>query len=220
MLYHFALSPACRFVRLALAEKDISFNMAEARPWERPPELLRLNPAGEVPTLQEPGGEAICEAWAIAEYLDEMVSTPPLLGHSPQERAETRRLAGWFLHKFCAEVAHPILTERVLRRVALGGEPNGMAIRAATANLQQHLQYVSYLVERRNWLAGSNLSLADLAAAGAISCLDYLGVVAWEQHANAKEWYMRIKSRKAMRGILSDRLANLPPASHYAELDF
>jgi hypothetical protein len=48
-LYHVALSPFCRKVRLTLAEKRIEVELIEERYWERGADFLRRNPAGKVP---------------------------------------------------------------------------------------------------------------------------------------------------------------------------
>ena len=69
-------------------------------------------------------------------------------------------------------------------------------------------------------MAGDRMTLADLAAGAAISVLDYLGEVDWTSEPSAREWYHRVKSRPAFRGLLADRVRRLPPASHYADLDF
>ena len=86
--------------------------------------------------------------------------------------------------------------------------------------MHSHLDYIGWLTERRNWLAGDHLSIADLAAAGHLSGLDYLGDVPWDDHPAAKEWYMRIKSRPSFRPLLTERMPSVTAARHYAELDF
>ncbi|HAE03625.1 MAG TPA: glutathione S-transferase, partial [Rhodospirillaceae bacterium] len=60
-----------------------------------------------------------------------------------------------------------------------------------------HLGYIGWLAERRTWLAGEELTLADLTAAAHLSCVDYIGDVPWNDHPEAKDWYARIKSRPA-----------------------
>jgi glutathione S-transferase len=76
------------------------------------------------------------------------------------------------------------------------------------------------LAERRRWLAGDSLSLADVAAAAQLSSVDYLGDVPWEGHPEAKDWYVRLKSRPSLRPLLKDHIAGVPPPKHYADLDF
>jgi glutathione S-transferase len=100
------------------------------------------------------------------------------------------------------------------------GPTNSQSIRNAKANIRYHLDYLSWLIDRRRWIAGEEFSLADLTAAAHLSAVDYLGDVPWNDHEIAKDWYMRIKSRPSFRTLLSDRLGGITPPSHYAELDF
>jgi glutathione S-transferase len=82
------------------------------------------------------------------------------------------------------------------------------------------LSYIGYLADQRRWLAGDELSFADIAAAAHLSTLDYLGDVSWDEHATAKAWYARMKSRPSFRPVLADRLPGVPPPAAYANLDF
>ena len=219
-LYHLWLSPVCRKVRIALAEKGLDFELEVERVWQRRDAFLRLNPAGSVPVLVEPDGTALAESSAVCEYLDEVYPEPPLIGASPSVRAETRRLVAWFDNKFHHEVTDKLLTEKLDKRFMGMGGPDSAAIRAGHNNIGTHLDYIGYLSERRTWLAGELLSLADAAAAAHLSALDYLGDVPWDDYPKAKDWYVRIKSRPSFRLLLEDRIPGLPPPKHYADLDF
>ncbi|MFA7638537.1 MAG: glutathione S-transferase family protein [Parvibaculum sp.] len=223
-LYHLPISPACRKVRLALAEKNIEFELVEERDWERRPEFLMMNPAGEVPVLVEEDGEPLSGAAAITEYLEETSPEVKLLPEDPRARAEARRLVDWFDRKFEAEVSGGLIFEKVMRRFLGvnegGGAPEMSVVRVALHNLRYHLDYICYLMEERNWLAGDTLTLADITAAAHISCLDYVGDVPWNQYQSAKDWYVKIKSRPSFRGLLADHLPGMPPPKLYANLDF
>jgi len=219
-LYHFPLSPFCRTVRIVLLEKHIESELRVENTWERRVEFLALNPAGEVPVLVEPDGTALSGSGVICEFLDETHPEPPLIGRHPLERAEVRRLVSWFDRKFNSEVTENLVGEKIIKRMLARGEPDSRAIRAGYANIHTHLDYVSYLSERRTWLAGDHLSIADLAAAAHLSVVDYIGDVPWEKHQGAKEWYARVKSRPSFRPILADYVAGASPARHYADLDF
>ncbi len=220
ILYHLWLSPFCRTVRIALKEKKIDFEMQAENVWERRPEFLALNPAGEVPVLVEPGGVSLSGSGVICEFLDDVHPDPPLIGKSPLERAEVRRLVSWFDLKFNTEVTENLVGEKVMKRFLGLGQPNSKAIRAGHANISQHLDYISFLAERRHWLAGDDLSLADIAAAAHLSAVDYLGDVPWDGHEGAKDWYARIKSRPSFRPVLEDHIPGVPPSKHYRDLDF
>jgi len=218
-LYHSWLDSGSRLVRIVLGEKQQEARLQLEKPWERRDAFLRLNPAGTVPVLAEETG-VLADAVAIAEYLDEAYPDPPLLGKEPLARAEVRRLVGWFMGKCEGEVTALLVGEKLMKRFLRMGETDSRAIRAAHHNLGIHLSYVSYLAERRHYLAGPSFSLADAAAAAHISIADYFGDIAWETYPEAKDWYMRVKSRRAMRGILGDRIAGLSPPKHYAKPDF
>lgn len=220
ILYHQWLSPVCRTVRIALAEKKLDFELRLEPVWEQRPEFLALNPAGELPVLVESDGLVLADATAICEYLEETVPEPRLLAGSAVERAEVRRLVGWFDRKFDAEVTHKLVGEKVMSRLTRCGHPDSAAIRAGHANIRFHLEYLSWLMERRNWLAGDRMTLADITAAAHFSCIDYLGDVPWDTYEEAKTWYARVKSRPSLRAILADAIPGLPPVEAYADLDF
>ncbi len=220
VLYHLTLSPFARKVRIVLAEKNLDFTMKTEKTWERRPEFLALNPAGEVPVLIEPDGTVLAGTDAIVEYLDEAYREKILIGINPVDRAEVRRLNAWFDIKMNQEVTENLLGEKMMKRFIGTGQPNSQAIRAGHGNLPYHLDYIGYLVERRRWLAGDHFSLADITAAAHLSSLDYLGDVPWDEHEPAKEWYARIKSRPSFRPILADHIPGIAPPKHYTDLDF
>ncbi len=219
-LYHLWLSPTCRKVRIVLVEKKIEFQMRVESVWERREEFLALNPAGEVPVLVEPDGTALSGSDAICEYLDEIHPEPALVGHHPVERAEVRRLVAWFDHKFSREVTENLVDEKIMKRFLGLGSPDSEAIRAGHANIHNHLDYIAYLTERRQWLAGDSLTLADIAGAAHLSTVDYLGDVPWGDNETAKDWYARIKSRPSFRPLLEDLIPGTKPPKHYRDLDF
>ena len=220
VLYHLPLSPYCRKVRLALAEKRIPFELRTERVWERREEFLQLNPAGTVPVLVEENGLAIADSYAICEYLDEAYPDISLFGRTLAERAEVRRLVAWFDTKFGEEVTRNLIWERHLKRPLGLGNPDGAAIRAGYANLKPHMEVIGWLAETRPWLGGQGLSLADFAAASHLSALDYANDVDWSLNPAARDWYSRIKSRPSFRGLLGDRVSGMAPPAHYADLDF
>ena len=143
VLYHLWLSPFCRKVRIALLEKGVEAELKTENLWDRRPEFLALNPAGDVPVLIEEGGQAICDSAAICEYLDEIAPDPSLFPGTPAERAEVRRLVSWFDRKFNAEVSENLVGEKIMKRFLKRGAPDASAIRAGKKNLQYHLQYIA-----------------------------------------------------------------------------
>ncbi|MBV9783307.1 MAG: glutathione S-transferase family protein [Acidisphaera sp.] len=219
-LYHLPLSPFSRKVRLVLSEKRLPFELKLERVWERRQEYLDLNPAGTVPTLIEDNGLTIPDSNVICEYLDEAYPDTSLMGRTLAERVEVRRLVAWFDGKFALEVTRNLLGEKFMKRLSGRGEPDAGALRAGYVNLRHHLEYLGWLAETRKWLAGSAISLADFAAAGHLSALDFAGDVDWTVSAPARDWYARMKSRPCFRSVLADRVPGVAPPAHYADLDF
>jgi glutathione S-transferase len=227
-LFHHPFCPHSRFVRFALGEYGREVRLVEERVWERRNEFLVLNPAGTTPVLVQEGLPAIPGAAIIAEHLDETTGTElgdrRLLPSDMGARIEVRRLGSWFNDKFFAEVSGPLVMERLYKRFMSleqgGGPPDTDVLRAARVNIRYHLAYIGWLVRSRDWLAGSRLSYADVAAAAHLSAADYLGEVPWNEDEAAKHWYARVKSRPAFRPLLADTLAGIPPSPTYADLDF
>ena len=219
-LLHLPLDPFSRKIRIVLGEKKITASLAVEPIWERRHEFLSINPAGTVPVFIEDDGTTISTSQAIAEYLEETSKEPALISGTALQRAEIRRLCNWFDVKFNTEVTEYLLGEKIMKRFLGLGEPSSETIRAGYANIDTHLGYIEYLAEQRSWLAGEHFSLADITAASHISCIDYLGDIAWEDYQQAKQWYARIKSRPSFRPLLQDLIPGTQPPAHYKNLDF
>ncbi|KQI70011.1 glutathione S-transferase [Loktanella sp. 3ANDIMAR09] len=218
-LYHYPLSPFSRKVRLSLAEKRIEVELTQERYWEKDPDFLRRNPAGKVPVLRL-GNKLMSESTAICEYLEQAYPNPPLLPRDPDAAYEARRLVGWFDDTFYHECTVKLVGERVFRKVMGTGYPDSTNVKAGSRAVRFHLDYMTGLLEKRRWLAGNEMTLADFAAAAQISCLDYISDVDWNRSEVVKDWYAKIKSRPAFRTLLADQVPGFLPPAHYADLDF
>ena len=219
-LFHLWLHAFSRKVRIALAEKNLDFDLQIEKVWERRTEFLAMNPAGDVPVLVEPDGTTLANSQVICEYLEEVYGDVNLLGKDPTQRAETRRLVSWFDMKFNKEVTENLVGEKLMKRFLKLGEPHGPSIRAGHANIHYHLDYIGFLTEKRTWLAGDRFSLADVTAAAHLSGVDYIGDVPWEEHEAAREWYAKVKSRPSFKPLLDDRIPGFSPAGHYEDVNF
>ncbi|MCK6417663.1 MAG: glutathione S-transferase family protein [Alphaproteobacteria bacterium] len=214
-LFHLWLHPFSRKVRIALGEKRLDFTLQIEKVWERRTEFLALNPAGDVPVLIEKDGTTLANSQVICEYLEEVYKDVNLLGRDPAQRAETRRLISWFDMKFNREVTDNLVGEKLMKRFLNLGEPHGPSVRAGLANIHYHLDYIGFLTEKRNWLAGDDFSLADISAAAHLSAIDYIGDVPWEEHEAARNWYERVKNRPSFQPLLDDRMPGFDPAGAY-----
>ena len=219
-LHQFPLCPFSRKVRILLGEKSIAYDLVQRRPWDEGDDLWRLNDAGRVPVLEDKARNiALCDSRAICEYLEETVERSPMLAGSALARAETRRLVALFEENFHADVVAPLLHEKMTKRLVLRQPPDGRVLREAMKRAHGHLDYIDWLVDNRSWLAGSTMSLADLAAAAQVSVADYLGGIDWRGHDQARGWYAVFKSRPSFRPLLAEKMEGIHPPSHYALVD-
>jgi len=222
-LLHHPLDPSTRIVRLMLAEYGVPVDMEEIKPWLREPDFLDINPAASVPVLIEDEAVAAVGLLATIFEIEERYAPTTVSGLIPtvgSERAEMWRLFEWVTGKFNDEVTRYVIEEKIAKRDQRGATPDTGVLRAAKANLQEHLLYFAWLFASRRWIAGDDLSLADFALAAHISTLDYIGDIDWEAAGEMRDWYSRIKSRPAFRTLLNDRVIALPPHAGYADLDF
>ncbi len=219
-LHQFPLCPFSRKVRLLMGEKNIAYELVREDPWAASDMFFNLNPAGRTPVLVDAEREiVISDSRAIAEYFEETVDTAPMINGTATGRAEIRRLVALFDENFYADVTAPLLSERMKKRIVLRQPPDSKVLRIAMKLAHGHLDYMDWLIDNRPWLAGSTMSMADLAAAAQISVADYLGGIDWTGHEQTRGWYAVFKSRPSFRPLLTERMDVIKPPAHYALVD-
>ena len=86
--------PNPRVVRMFAAEKNLEIPMqqVDVRGGENrlEPYLSKVNSRGQCPALELDDGSHLAEITVICEYLEEIQPSPPLIGSTPEERAEIR----------------------------------------------------------------------------------------------------------------------------------
>lgn len=219
-LYQFPLCPFSRKLRLLMGEKNIAYELVREDPWAASEMFYSLNPAGRTPVLvNEERDLVLADSRAIAEYLEETVERSPMINGTSAGRAEIRRLVALFDENFFNDVTAPLLNERMKKRIILRQPPDSTALSQAMRMAHGHLDYMDWLIDNRPWLAGSTMSLADLAAAAQISVADYLGGIDWADHPQTREWYAVFKSRPSFRPLLAERMEQIKPPAHYSQVD-
>ena len=219
-IHQFPLCPFSRKVRILLREKGVPFALQRLDPWKAADDFFDMNHAGRVPVVEETEkGIVLSDSTAICEYFEETVDKAPMINGSALNRAEIRRLVALFEENLFGDVTMPLLHERMQKRLVLRQPPDSRIIREAMKLAHAHLDYLDWLLDHRAWLAGPQMSLADITAAAQLSVADYLGGIDWKGHDQTRHWYSVMKSHPSSRPLLSEKMEGLPPPPHYALVD-
>lgn len=85
-------SPYARKVRIALAEKDIPFELITEVPWNSTTATPQYNPLEKLPVLLTGDGGAVYESRFILEWIEAKYPAPPLLPADIDERLAARKV--------------------------------------------------------------------------------------------------------------------------------
>ena len=197
VLYSGPLSMFGAKAQIAAAEKGIDIELVmvpfEMKSLYQPkhPEVLRINPKGQVPVLVH-GGLEIFDSTQIFEYFEELQPEPPLWPTAPAARAAARLLE----HK-SDEVFFP----PVIRLIGLQAAPADAAAVAARAALADYYDGMETLLgDGRDWLANV-YTYADIAFFMAQIFADRMGAPMQERHVRLRQWRERMGGRAAVRQV-------------------
>jgi glutathione S-transferase len=89
-----------------------------------------MNPAGRTPVLHNPEREiTLVDSRAICEYFEETVDKTPMINGTAANRAEIRRLVALFDENFFADVTHPLMEERMRKRLIYRQPPDSRCVK-------------------------------------------------------------------------------------------
>jgi len=205
-LYDCATAPSPRRARILLAEKGVAHETVQVdlRNNEQLGDAFRkINPQCTVPVLRTDDGLLLTDNAAIAAWLEARYPEPPLLGRTPQEKAE---IASWnWRVEF--EGLLPIAeamrnTAPSLANRALPGPMNHAQIpelaQRGLARLQQFLVTLNERLAEREFIATDRFSIADLTAVVAVDFARVVKIRPGEQHPHLLRWRAAMAERPAM----------------------
>jgi len=187
---------------MAAAEKGHALELALVmipKGEHKRPEHVALHPFGKVPVLQH---EAflLYETQAINRYLDRTLSGPALVPSDPRGAARVDQWIG-VADSYFSPNAQPFIVETMFRRY-LGGEQNARAIEAGRAGMQPVLDTAERRLAASPYLAGDELSLADIHFMPYVEYLMRIG--ASELVTSRKSfaaWWERVSSRASWQRV-------------------
>jgi glutathione S-transferase len=205
-LYDCATAPSPRRARILLAEKGVVFDTVQVdlRHGEQLSDAYRkLNPNCTVPTLRTDDGLLLTDNAAITAWLEARFPQPPLLGSTPQEKAE---IASWnWRIEFegllaIAEALRnsaPAMANRALPGPVDYAQIPELAQRGL-ARVQQFFVTLNERLAGRDFIATDRFSVADIVAVVAVDFARVVKVKPAEQHPHLQRWRAALALRPSM----------------------
>lgn len=122
-------------------------------------EFLAMNPNGTVPVLREDAGEPLWETGAIIRYLAAQHGDEAFWPDDARRRAQIDKWAEWAKLNITLNFTGPVFWRVVRTAPALQDQ---QAIAAALTALGAKLDIAERQLERHRFLAGDDLTLADI----------------------------------------------------------
>lgn len=219
-LYHHPICPLSRQVRIYLKELDCEFSTIKEDYWLKRKEFLDINQQGVVPTIIFNDENIVSGIYSITEYFVDSLENFFFMPKNNLARAEIRAHMQWFNDTLYRQVSKILIDEKIIRLMMRLGSPRSDFLKVAKKNLNKHFQYLSGLLEDKNYIVSDKISCADIAASSHISVIDYFGEINWNQWPDIKRWYSLIKSRPGFKSILQDEIPGFSSPEHYSVLDF
>jgi glutathione S-transferase len=195
-LYDCATAPSPRRARILLAAKGIAHKTVQIdlRAGEQLGEAFRkINPQCTVPALVTDEGSVLTDNAAIAAYLEARFPANPMLGVTPQDKAD---IATW---QWRAEFEGLMPIGEVMRNTspamvnrALPGPVNYAQIpqlaERGLARLQQYFVDLNERLENRSFVAANQFSIADITTLVAVDFARIVKVKPDERHPHLLRW--------------------------------
>lgn len=205
-LYDCATAPSPRRARILLAEKGVAHETVhiDLRRGEHFSEAFRqVNPLCTVPALRTDDGLVLTDNAAIAAYLEACHPEPPLLGRSPVDKAE---VASWqwrveFEGLLAVAEALRNSSPAMVNRALPGPVDHAQIPELAQRGLRRVQQFFSELNARlagRDFIATSQLSVADITAVVAVDFARVIRLQPDDTHPHLLRWRAAMALRPAM----------------------
>ena len=183
---------------IALREKGVDFELVMVpfvkgdRYDPKHPDVLRINPKGQVPVLIH-GDVELFDSTQIFEYLEDAFPRPPLWPEAPKARAEARLLE---------LKADEIVFMNIARLFGLEERPDDPVAVAARAKAAEHYALMEAQLDGRDYLAGP-FTYADIGLFMAQFYGERKGALLSEGATpRLFAWRARVLARPAVRTVI------------------
>ncbi len=205
-LYDCATAPSPRRARILLAEKGVVHDTVQIdlKSGEQLGDAYRaINPQCTVPALRTEEGALLTDNAAIAAYLEARYPDPPLMGSTPQQKAE---IASWnWRVEFEGLMAiaealrngSPAMANRALPGPVDYAQIPELAQRGQ-ARVQQFFVVLDAQLAGRDFVAADSFSIADITAVVAVDFARVVKVKPGDSHPNLLRWRLAMSHRPSI----------------------
>ena len=159
---------------------------------QRQPAFLARNPAGRVPVLED-GALILPESHAIMLYLASKSPGQSLYPADVQAQAQVNR---WMF--YCAAHFQPAISvlnwEHFVKKVIGLGEPDPAEVERGERLVQETAALLDSHLASREWVAGHNMTLADISLATPLMTLKQAKLPV-AQFKHLESWFTRMAGR-------------------------
>jgi len=197
-------------VRMFLLEKGIEVDVQEVDLMgaeNRQADHKQRNPAGQLPCMELDNGSFLSEVTAICEYVEDVHPSPPLIGSTPEEKAETRMWTRRVDLNILEPLANGFRYGEGLAifkdRIPTVPEASDGLKRVARHNLL----WLDGLMADKKYVCGDRFTMADVLA---YSFLDFgagIGQPIADEAHNIRAWFDRVGERPSAKGSLHSAAA-------------
>ena len=206
-LYDCATAPSPRRARILLAEKGVAHDTVAidlARGEHFGAAFRAINAQCTVPALRLDDGSLLTDNAAIAAYAEARWPEPPLLGRTPEDKAQ---VASWqWRVEFEGLIAvaealrngSPAMAGRALPGTVDYAQIPALAARGL-ARVQHFFETLNTALADRETVAPGGFSIADITAVVTVDFARVVRVKPGEQHPHLQRWRAAMALRPAMR---------------------
>lgn len=196
-----SIGPNPRVVRIALAEKGIEVEQEAVDLMggeNRQGSYTKKNPSGQLPCLELDDGRHIAEITAICEYLEDIKPSPPIIGSTPEERAETRMWTRRIDLNIAENIANGFRYSQGLPLFQTRIKVIPQAADDLKAIAQEKLAWLDGLIAGRDFVAGDRFTMADILLFGFVEFGNSVGQPLDAKLENLQGWYARVAARPSV----------------------
>lgn len=197
-----SIGPNPQVVRTFMAERGIQLPTEDVDIMtgvNRQSDYLAINPAGQLPSLKLDDGSLLTEITVICEYLDETQPGEPLMGATPEARAQVRRWMRWvdlnvnepLVVAFRAAEGLPMFKDRMR---CLPEAADGLK-----ASAQDKLEWLDGQLAGRDYLADDRFTLADILLFSFLAFGEQVGQPLNRDLKNLSAWFDRCAARPSTK---------------------